>query len=67
MMMGTTDSIVEAVRDPALPMVYLGMIFLVIGSFVTFWVPKRREETVFGTTSPADDAAADTPEVKELV
>ena len=28
--------------DPALPVVYLGFIFLLVGAFVTFWAPGRR-------------------------
>lgn len=43
-MMETTDSILQAVRDPALPIVYLGFIFLLVGAFVTFWAPARRRD-----------------------
>lgn len=35
-------SILEIVRDPWLPVVYVGLIMLVIGSFMLFWLGKKR-------------------------
>jgi hypothetical protein len=39
---GAVISILEVVRDPWLPVVYLGLIMLTIGAFMLFWTGKIR-------------------------
>ena len=37
-------SIIEAIRDPALPLVYTGLACMLLGAFLAFWTfPKRKE------------------------
>ncbi|MHB9130847.1 MAG: cytochrome c biogenesis protein ResB [Armatimonadota bacterium] len=44
-MMGMV-SVIEAVSDPALPLVYIGLVCMILGSFLAFWfTPKRRQTT----------------------
>lgn len=44
MMTGRT-SIIQAVRDPSLPVVYLGLACMLLGAFVALWLtPIRRQE-----------------------
>ena len=64
-MTGRMDSVLQAVRDPALPLVYLGFFALLVGAFVTFWVPARRpEETVTDEETTPDETATATEEVQ---
>jgi len=43
--MGGRTSIIQAVRDPALPVVYTGLACMVLGAFLALWfAPKRRDE-----------------------
>lgn len=39
---GGRSTVIEAVRDPALPVVYTGFVCLLLGSFATCWFPRRR-------------------------
>jgi hypothetical protein len=47
-------SVVQAVNDPALPLVYTAFVCIVLGAFVSLWItpPRRKEQT------PVDDAVA---------
>ena len=43
--MGGRASVIEAVCDPALPVVYTGLVCMLLGAFLACWVtPRRREE-----------------------
>lgn len=42
--MGGRASVIQAIRDPALPLVYTGLAFMLLGAFLAFWTfPKRKE------------------------
>lgn len=40
--MGSRASIIQAVRDPGLLIVYLGLVCMLLGSFVALWLTPRR-------------------------
>ncbi|HEY4785358.1 MAG TPA: cytochrome c biogenesis protein ResB, partial [Bacteroidales bacterium] len=40
----STLSILEAVRDPWLPVVYIGIAFLLVGALYMFWIGKDKKE-----------------------
>jgi len=50
--MGGRVSIIQAVRDPALPMVYFGLIMMGLGAFVALWItPAYRRQPEVTTTA----------------
>jgi hypothetical protein len=38
-------SVLQAVKDPALPVVYTGLVCMVLGAFLALWAPRRRPAT----------------------
>lgn len=60
-MTGQMASVLQAVHDPALPLIYAGFIAMLIGAFLAFWAPRRRE-----TTRP-EKLDIEEPRVEELV
>ena len=46
--MGGRTSIIEAIRDPALPVVYSGLIAMMFGAFIALWINygKRNDSTL---------------------
>lgn len=63
---GELFTIIEASKDPALPVVYTGLICMVLGALVAFWFTPRRSiaavtpaaETPEEPTQPVEPAAA---------
>ncbi len=49
---GGMDSILQAVQDPVLPLVYAGLLAMLAGTLVTFWLPRSDPAT------PAEEVAA---------
>ncbi|HOF90114.1 MAG TPA: cytochrome c biogenesis protein ResB, partial [Armatimonadota bacterium] len=37
-------TVLQAVRDPALPIVYTGLVCMVLGAFIACWAPRRKPE-----------------------
>lgn len=53
-MSSSSTSIIQAVHDPALPVVYTGLACLVLGAFLAMWLtPKRRETPADADTTEA--------------